>query len=132
MYITPYLLSPANWDTLAEAARWSRAHAGTLKDVHWIGGDPDLLQVYGWAAWSPQEGIITLRNPSTEAQTFNVDLAKVFELQHSDPEAYKVHSVWSGTKGWERDRVQKQHAGEIFPVHLAPFEVVTLEAIPAQ
>jgi hypothetical protein len=74
MYITPSLLSPANWDSLAEAARWSRAHAETLKDVHWIGGDPDQLQIYGWAAWSPRQGIITLRNPSKEPQTFDVDV----------------------------------------------------------
>ena len=85
MYITPSLLTTANWDTLAEAARWSRANAATLKDVHWIGGDPDKLQVYGWAAWSPREGILTLRNPSTTAQTFNVDVANAFELQHSRP-----------------------------------------------
>jgi hypothetical protein len=51
LYITPALLTKANWDTLAESARWSRAHSETLKDTHWIGGDPDKLQVYGWAAW---------------------------------------------------------------------------------
>ncbi len=25
----------------------------TLRDVHWIGGDPARGQVYGWASWSP-------------------------------------------------------------------------------
>ena len=38
MYITPALLSDANWDALAEAARWSRSNAATLADTHWIGG----------------------------------------------------------------------------------------------
>lgn len=132
MYITPSLLSQANWDTLAEAARWSRAHADTLKDTHWIGGDPDQLQVYGWAAWSPHQGIITLRNPSREPQTFDVDVTSAFELQHSDPASYKVHSVWSGTKNWAPNQAREIHAGKTFPIHLAPFEVITLEAIPAQ
>jgi hypothetical protein len=132
MYITPSLLSPANWDTLAEAARWSRANAETLKDVHWIGGDPDQLQVYGWAAWSPRRGIITLRNPSKEAQTFNVDATSVFELQQGDPAVYKVRSVWDGAKDWDHNRVKEMHAGKILPIHLDRFEVITLEAVPAR
>jgi hypothetical protein len=132
MYITPSLLSQANWDTLAEAARWSRAHADTLKDTHWIGGDPDQLRVYGWAAWSSREGILTLRNPSKEARTFNVDVAKVFELHSTDPTTYKLHSVWSVAPGRGRNRVQDIHAGKLFPIHLAPFEVISLDAIPAR
>jgi hypothetical protein len=40
MYITPSLLTPENWDTLAEAAKWSRANAETLVDTHWVGGRP--------------------------------------------------------------------------------------------
>lgn len=67
-----------------------------------------------------------------KAQTFNVDVASVFELQQTDPAAYKVHSVWNGAKGWEQNRVQELHAGKSFPVHLAPFEVIALEILPAQ
>jgi hypothetical protein len=132
MYITPSLLSTANWDTLAEAARWSRAHANTLKDTHWIGGDPDQLQVYGWAAWSLHQGILTLRNPSKEPQTFNIDVASAFELQHSDPASYKVHSIWTGTKDWPPSHIEELQAGKTFPIHLAPFEVLTLEAAPTR
>jgi hypothetical protein len=31
-----------------------------------------------------------------------------------------------------RNRVQEIHAGKLFPIHLAPFEVITLDAIPAR
>jgi hypothetical protein len=130
MYITPSLLTKANWDTLAEAARWSRAHAAILKDVHWIGGDPDQLQIYGWAAWSPREGIITLRNPSTTTQSFMIDVAKLFELQPTDRASYKLHSVWNDSEGWDRTRVEEAHADKPLTIHLAPFEVLTLNAIP--
>jgi hypothetical protein len=54
MYITPALLTPENWDTLAEAAKWSRANADTLVDTHWVGGAPDDHQVYGWAPGRPR------------------------------------------------------------------------------
>jgi hypothetical protein len=130
MYITPSLLSATNWDTLAEAARWSRSHADTLKDVHWIGGDPDQLQIYGWAAWSPREGVITLRNPSNSAQEFSVDVAKVFELQQTDPAVYKVHSVWQHDKNSVQKFAPEMRKDQRFLIHLAPFEVITLEAVP--
>jgi hypothetical protein len=132
MYITPSLLTKANWDTLAEAARWSRAHAATLKDVHWIGGAPDQLQIYGWAAWSPREGIITLRNPSTATQPFTIDVAKLFELQPTDRASYKLHSVWNDSEGWDRTRVEEAHADKPLTISLAPFEVLTLSAIPTR
>ena len=64
MYITPKLLTPANWDALAASASWARENAETLRDTHWVGGDPAELKVYGWAAWSPRKGILTLRNPA--------------------------------------------------------------------
>jgi hypothetical protein len=58
MYVTPALLSARNWDTLAEAANWSRRNMDVLVDTHWIGGDPGHLEVYGWASWSRKRGIL--------------------------------------------------------------------------
>ena len=128
MYITHALLSAADWDTLAEAAKWSRENAGTLVDTHWIGGDPQKLQVYGWAAWSPQKGILTLRNPSNKSQTFSIDVGQAFELPPGAPRKYTAHSPW------KRDQKQKPIrlvAGEPHSFALKPFAVLNLEAIPA-
>jgi hypothetical protein len=69
-------------------------------------------------------------NPSKESQTFNVDVAKAFELQHTDPASYKLHSVWSGVPDWTPSRVEETHAGKLLTIHRAPFEVLTLSAIP--
>jgi hypothetical protein len=132
MYITPALLTKANWDTLAEAARWSRAHSETLKDTHWIGGDPDKLEVYGWAAWSPKAGIVTLRNPSTTVQHYSLNLERVFELRSQAAVAYKVHSTWGDSKAWKADAAQTIQAGKPLDIALAPFEVLTLEAEPVR
>ena len=96
MYITPGLLTQDNWDTLAEAAKWSRANADTLVDTHWIGGAPvDREGVYGWAkAWSPRKGILTLRNPSAKPQEINIDPAKAFELPEGAPQNYTVFNPY--------------------------------------
>lgn len=127
LYITPSLLTDANWDDLAEAAKWARRNAATLNDTHWIGGDPRWLSVYGWAAWSSQKGILTLRNPSDKPQRFSLDIQQAFELPPNAPERYSAHSPWS------EDVAQPSidlHAGQPFPFKLAPFQVLTLEALP--
>ena len=128
MYITPALLSRKDWDTLAEAARWSRAHADILKDVHWIGGDPGQLEVYGWAAWDRKQGIITLRNPSDHAQRFALDVQAAFELPANAPQTYTVREAW---KTAHPDKFSKLQAGQVFQLELSPLEVVTLEATPS-
>jgi hypothetical protein len=69
LYITPSLLTEADWNVLAETAKWSRSNASTLVDTHWIGGDPRWLQVYGWAAWSPQKAILTCAIPALRRRT---------------------------------------------------------------
>jgi hypothetical protein len=128
MYITPALLTTANWDTLAAGARWSRAHSETLKDTHWIGGDPDELQVYGWAAWHPEEGIVTLRNPSSSSQHYSLNLAKAFELRSST--TFTVHTPWTNTGRWQSGASQTIQSDKPLELQLAPFEVLTLEAAP--
>ena len=121
LYITPELLSAADWDTLAEAAKWARANAETLKDTHWVGGDPAKGEVYGWAAWSEDAAILTLRNPSDRAQTLGLDIGKALELPAGAGRRYVARSVWTG----DAERVLK--AGRVTRFKLKPFEVVTFE-----
>jgi len=123
MYISPDLLSAQNWDDLAEAARWSRGNAATLVDTHWIGGDPARLEPYGWASWSAEKGIVTLRNPSDKAQSFSLDVQKALELPAKAPHQFRATSPW---KEPARDAVTLQ-AGTAHEVRMAPFEVITLE-----
>lgn len=129
LYITPSLMTPADWDTLAEAAKWSRRNASVLVDTHWIGGDPRWLEVYGWAAWSPQEAVLTLRNPSDKAQDFALDIASAFELPTGVARSYNARSPWA------EDALQTSielKAGEPHRFRLAPFQVMTMEAVPSR
>jgi hypothetical protein len=128
MYITPSLLSQQDWDTLAEAAKWSRANAEVLRDTHWIGGDPGRLDVYGWASWSPQKAIVTFRNPDNKPRLAEVDLQRQLELPQDAARQFHVHDVWN-TGG--SDVPQQLDAGQVSAIKLAPFEVLTLELTPA-
>ena len=124
MYITPSLLSPQDWDVLAEAAKWSRSNAQVLKDSHWIGGDPARLQVYGWASWTPEKAIITLRNPGDKPQDFTASLQSILELPAGSAKAYLARSPWNHDAGTTALTIaaQEQHT-----YHLQPFQVLNLE-----
>jgi hypothetical protein len=128
MYVTPSLLSQENWDALAEAANWSRRNADVLVDTHWIGGDPAKLEVYGWAAWSPRLGIITLRNPSDKPQSFSIDIRDAFELPTGASSMYSAASPWQEDRG--KGAPVRMRAGEKHTIELEPFQVLTIEAKP--
>ncbi len=127
MYITHTLLSDQNWDTLAEAAKWSRANSDTLVDTHWIGGNPWKGEAYGWAAWSPKKGIITLRNPSDQPCKFDLDIATALELPPEAATHYQGKSPWKADAG--RPAIPFT-AGQPRTIDLAPFQVLTFELVP--
>ncbi|HVA64677.1 MAG TPA: enterotoxin, partial [Terriglobales bacterium] len=130
MYISHDLLGSAEWDVLAEAAQWARRNAATLVDTHWIGGDPRQLEAYGHAAWSPAGAILTLRNPSDQPQSLELDLAAALELPPGAPTRYRFTSPWKQDQ-WRQPQSAaplELAAGDKHSFALQPFEVLTLEA----
>jgi hypothetical protein len=127
MYVTPSLLTGANWDDLAEAANWSRAHKDVLVDTHWIGGDPAQLEVYGWAAWTPKQATLVLRNPSDKPQSIAIDVARAWELPAGAARAYRAVSPW---KEDAKKPAILLRGGEAHQFRLEPFEVLVLDAAP--
>ena len=127
IYVSPGLLTQSEWDVMADAAKWARANKNTLIDTHWVGGSPSELKVYGWAAWSPEKGIVTLRNPSAQAQDWSFDVASVFELPVGAATKYTLVSP----KG---DKLPEGtlEAGKPVTLRLEPFQVIVLEALPVQ
>jgi len=97
-------------------------------DIRWIGGRPDDHQVYGWAAWSPEKGILTLRNAATRAREIKIDPAKAFELPEGAARGYTVVSPFRD----QQSDVTRLKAGEATSFKLQPFEVPVHEALPAR
>ena len=124
IYITPAMLKEHEWDTLAAAAKWSRANAATMVDSHWVGGDPAALEVYGFGSWSPEKGILVLRNPGDTEQSFSFDPASVFELPLGAPLSYNL----SSPKGDSLPATAM--AGKVTELKLKPFGVLVIEATP--
>lgn len=125
MYITHSLLNDGNWNVLAEAAKWSRVNAETLVDTHWVGGDPNLLEAYGWAAWSPKNAILTLRNPGDKPQKIEIESQTAFELPEKT-DGFLMRPLWSGS---ERAEIRNFGPGKTVEIKLGPFEVLNLQRI---
>ena len=126
LYVSPHLLTPKMWDELAAATKWSRANADVLIDTHWIGGDPGLGDVYGWASWQPRGGIVVLRNPSDKPVAYDLELVRDFDLTDPHLTDYELKAVRPG------QRIGSLRAAAIEPqrVALQPFEVLVFEATP--
>ena len=129
LYVNPHLLTTPMWNCLAYAAKWSHENADVLKDVHWIGGDPEKGEVYGYASWNSRKGIFSLRNPSGTKKTFEVNLKKIFELPSTEPGSFKLKNIFSS---------EQQQAGKLvlldqtILITLAPYELKIWEALPGK
>lgn len=125
MYITPSLLTSYDWDTLAEAARWSRGNAETLRDTHWIGGDPGHGDIYGWASWHANHAILVLRNPTPHPQEFTLDAASAFELPEDAQKTYRMRSPWKTEASLPEVTLEGKQSHTF---SLKAFQVITLES----
>jgi hypothetical protein len=129
-------LDSQTWDALAEAAKWSRDNADVLVDTHWVGGDPAKGEVYGWASWSRQKGILSLRNPHDKAGRITLDIGKTFELPPGAAQKYSLESPWKSDAGKTAPALASQEAagvlsaGQEHTFELKPFEVLVLDATP--
>lgn len=90
LYVTPQRLSSPAWDTLAECIRWARDLQPVLVDTHWIGGDPEKGEVYGYAAWQNRRAVLILRNPADQPREFVFTLRDVWELPPTETAAYNL------------------------------------------
>jgi len=126
LYINAYRMNTAAWDCLADAITWAKENESIMADTHWIGGDPAKGEIYGFAAWSPQKAVLTLRNPSKEEKMFEVNIAKVFELPLDAKNEFLFYDAkMSTTTGNKQPLAQ----GRSFRITLKPLEVKVFNAL---
>ncbi|WP_256009322.1 hypothetical protein [Desertivirga xinjiangensis] len=121
LYVNPHKLNSRNWNCLSDAARWSKQNEQILSDVHWVGGDPDKGEIYGFAAWRNQKGVLTLRNPSSQEKEFTVNVKQVFEIPGTLSDNYNFYNA-------KKAGNSKLYSGGSFLVKLKPYEVRVMNA----
>jgi len=65
-----------------------------------------------------------------KVQDFSIDLTSAFELPYGAPKTYTLKSVWSGTPSPLDSKTMRAEDKQV--IHLAPFQVLTFEAVPAK
>ncbi len=75
LYLSPAIITDAEWRALGGVMKWGQVNADLLlHDTRFVGGDPGERSVYGYAHFHEGRGIVTLRNPVIEQQTFKLSL----------------------------------------------------------
>lgn len=126
LYLTPALMTEKAWDQVAEAAKWAKRNEKILIDSHWVGGDPLKLGIYGWASWSKEKSLITLRNSSDKPSELIINLTQALEIPVGMAVKFNAQNAY-------KDQTFKEATitgNRIFK--LAPFEVLCLELHPQQ
>ncbi len=123
LYLTPSMMTQKAWDNVAEAAKWAQAHSAILVDSHWVGGDPLKLEPYGYAAWSQNGAVLTLRNPSDKPSTISLDAQTVFELPAKALRTVRLKAAYLD----QRVRLLALAAGKPVKIELKPFEVLVFD-----
>lgn len=128
LYMSQKVMTKRKWNILADAVKWAHANAETLRDTHWIGGNPYQYQVYGHASFDyrgmqkdqPYKAIVSLRNPSDKTVDYKLSLKDI-----TDWDMDKIAS-------WEISRrvyglAPAQAGKDTLKIKLAPFSVEILE-----
>jgi len=123
LYINVYRMSKTAWDCLGAALNWAKSNESIMDDTHGVGGDPLKGEVYGFASWSPEKGVLSLRNPSSIEKSFNVDVSRVFDI----PEEYVGNMyLFYDVKNGDKNPVAE---GGSFKLSFEPFEVKIFNAV---
>lgn len=123
LYLTPSMMDKKAWDDVAASARWANRFQDVLSDVHWVGGDPNQLEPYGYAAWSPQGCTLALRNPDDQPRTIDLDAKTVFEPTKGTPAVFSMKASYPD----QRVKTLTLKQGEAVRVELQPFEVLVFD-----
>lgn len=128
-YISDHLFIPEWWDTIASAIHWCRANVETLRDSHWVGGDPlkqNIPQVYGYASLGSDKGIIMLRNPSDKPATYALCPDEALEMP-SKLCGRKVNGMKTIYRSYPTAVPAYAKTSDSKNIVLKPFEVVLVE-----
>jgi hypothetical protein len=131
-YVNPKYMSDARWKAFADLLGWARRNASLLQETEplvpksWQNGKTPRFtdsaamprEPYGYAHWSKVGGLVALRNPWIEPQTYSLRLGR----------------VPGGAKGWSAVSIYPEarlyatnlRAGQNLGVPLAPYETVVL------
>ena len=135
LYISPDLLTDAEWNAIAQSLHWAKANFDLLKNSFYVGGNPAKGQPYAYVHYKGQRGIIAARNPFVDKKTLYVKLdpalgfasnakdlvvEQIYPYHQIMPHLYKSgDSIAFDLDGYETAIYN------VYPIEQAPYPLIT-------
>jgi hypothetical protein len=127
LYISPDLLSDAEWDAISNSLKWVKANKDVLSKTKMILGNPLKREPYGYLHLTKEKGIILLRNPYVEEQKVSFKIDKSIG-EMSEGKDYFIKIVYP----YKKVLTEKfKYPGE-FKIDLNSYEIILIELIPVE
>lgn len=94
MLIDPHVLTDQEWDFLARAFKWAKRNWNLLSRTTMFGGTPEKAEIYGYAHFQGECGIICIRNPSLGTMKAEVRIDENMGLEEKKKEDYGVKLIY--------------------------------------
>jgi len=128
MYIDPSMLSPEFWRALGESTRWWQENLELLGSTSMIGGSPRGGEVYGYAHWKGDRGIICLRNPDIGEQVIRVPFDRSVFYRGEAGKPFRCRVVYPFVEDLPRQFV----SGEPMLLGVPGYTVMLIEVQPGE
>mgnify|MGYP000053704411 CR=1 FL=1 len=122
-YYSYSMFDDDKWQINAEAAKWIEDNFDILQKSQMFGGKPNDGNVYGYSCWNGKEGILSIRNPKNEAQSYEVTYDRLIGVGEDLGTVYG--KVVVGDQKHQTDKALKY--GDKVTYTLAPKEVLILQ-----
>ncbi|MDA3924453.1 MAG: hypothetical protein PF904_07130 [Kiritimatiellae bacterium] len=119
LYLKTAVLKNHDWDVLAEGIQWAHEIFPTFTRSRMHGGDPRKAEVYGYTAWTKDQGYISIHNPSDEKKTYRFKLDRTFGLIPDSGRFYLSSPIEGSTKGLSK----RYSYGDTIKLKLKPREI---------
>lgn len=123
LYYSYNMFNDSKWRINSDALRFVRNDYDILKTSQFIGGSPCAGEVYGYSAWTKNEGIVSLRNPSNQQKKFELTLDKSIGVYETTNNLNKI-LIYPYTN--ESD-ISTYSYGDKLTFDLAPCEVLIMK-----
>ncbi len=128
LYITPSMMNPDQWRTLGVSLRWWQENSDVLAKSVTIGGDLRKGEVYGYAHYKGDRGIICLRNPDVREQVVQVPFDKTVHYRDKEGKAFHGRVIYPYVEDLPRQLV----SGKPFQLSVPGHSVVFIELRPGK
>ncbi len=119
LYLKSAVLKEHDWDVLAEGIQWAHEIFPTFSRARMHGGNPRNLEVYGYTAWTADQGYASLHNPSDETRKYTFTLDRAFGVIPESGRFYLSSPIAESLTGLKT----KYGYGDTIKVELQPKEI---------